>query len=107
MLIGNHGGPNQINLNATEIPSSNNRKLLCVHIDKKLIFDVHTKSLYMKAVQKLSALARINRYLTLDQTLLLINSVIKSQLSYSPLIWMFCLRSLKSSLNCIHEYALR
>ena len=37
--------PDKINLNGTEIKSSKNWKLLGVHIDKRLRFDVHIKSL--------------------------------------------------------------
>ena len=62
-----------LNLNGTEITSDNNEKLLGVLIDKKLSFDVHIKSLCIKAGQKLSTLARVSSYLTLDQKLLLIS----------------------------------
>ena len=40
MLTSNHGKPEKINLNGTEITGSNKNKLLGVHIDKKLRFDV-------------------------------------------------------------------
>ena len=63
MLIGNHGEPDKLNLNATQITSNNNDKHLDVHIYKKLRFDVHIKSLRKKAGQKLSALAKISSYL--------------------------------------------
>ena len=64
---------------------------------KKLSFDVHLKSLCKKAGQK---------HCTCQIKLLQINSVIKLQSSYCPLIWMLCLSSLKNSLNHIHEGAL-
>ena len=53
-----------------------------------------------------SALARINHYLTPDQKILLFNSIVKSQFSYCPLIWMFTSRYLNNELNRIHERAL-
>ena len=68
-------------INGTEITSRNNKKLLDVLIDNKISFDVHIKSLCKKAAQKLSALASVRSYLTLDQNLLMINSVKKSQFS--------------------------
>ena len=49
----------------------------------------------------------MNHYLTEDQKLLLLNSVVKSQFSYCPLIWMFTSRYLNNALNSIHERALR
>ena len=60
MLIGNHDEPDKINLNGTEITSSNNETLLLVLIDTKLSFGVHIKSLCKKARRKLSALAKIS-----------------------------------------------
>ena len=104
-LISNHGEPDKINLNGMEIISSNNEKLLSVFIDKKLSFDVLIKSQCKNAGPNLSAFAKIGCYRTLDQKLLLINSLIKSQSSYFPLKWMFCSRSLTNSLNHIHERA--
>ena len=67
-------------------------------MDSKLNFDSHITSLCKKADQKLSALAR-NDYLTQNQKLLLLNSVVKLQFSYCPLIWMFTSRYLNNALN--------
>ena len=107
MLIGNHDEPDKISLNGTGITNRNNEKLLGVVNGKKTRLYVHIKSLYKKAAQKLSALAKVSSHLTSDQKLQLINSVIKSQFSYCPLIWMFCSRFLNNSLNHIHKRALR
>ena len=73
-------------LNHNEIASFNEGKLLGILLESKLNFDSHFTSLCIKASQKLSALARMNNYLTPDQKLLLLNSVVKSQFSYYPLI---------------------
>ena len=91
----------------TKLASSSYEKLLGILIDRDLSFDKHIKSLCRKAGQKLNALARISNYLTHDQKRLLLNSIIKSQFSYCPLIWMFCSRSLNNLINRIHERALR
>lgn len=48
------------------------KKLLGICSDSKLSFDSHITSLWKKAGQKLSAVARINNYITLDQKLLLL-----------------------------------
>ena len=86
--------------------SSSYEKLLGILIDRDLSFDKHIKSLCWKAAQKVNALARISIYLTHDQKRLL-NSIIKSQFSYCPLIWMFCSRTLNNLINRVHELALR
>ena len=91
----------KINLNRTEITSRNNEKLLDVFIGKTLSFDFRIKHGKIS-----SALARISSYLIVDQKFLRISSVVKSQFSCPPLIWMFWSRSLNNSLNHIHERAL-
>ena len=86
----------EIMLNNSKITSSNEEKLLLIFLDSKLNFESHITSLY-----------RLKNYLTLDQRNLLLNSVIKSQFTYCPLIWMFTSHYLNNALNNIHERALR
>ena len=107
IVIGDNDHSHKIILNNNEIASSNEEKILGILLDSKLSFDSHITSLRKKAGQKLSALARINHYLTPDQKSLLLNSVVKSQFSYCPLISMFSSRYLNNALNSILERALR
>ena len=86
LVLGNRSNSDTINLNGTKLASSSYEKLLGILIDCDLSFDKHIKSLCRKAGQKLNALARISNYLTHDQKRLLLNSIIKSQFSYCPLI---------------------
>ena len=104
LVVGNSSNSDTINLNGTKLASSNYEKLLGILIDRDLSFDKPIKSLCRKAGQNINALARISNYLTDDQKRLLLNSIIKSQFSYCPLIWMFCSHNL---INRIHERALR
>lgn len=55
---------------------------------------------------KRNTIPRIKIYLNSDENILLLNSVVKSQFSYPPLIWMFILRYLKNELNSIREQVL-
>ena len=107
LLLGNKSNSDTINLNGMKLVSSSYEKLLGILTDRDLSFDKHIKSLCRKAGQKLHALARISNFVTHDQKRLLLNSIIKSQFSYCPLIWMFCSRSLNNLINRIHERALR
>ena len=106
IVIGDDDVSQKVILNNNEIASSKEEKLLGILLDSKLSFDSHITSLCKKAGQKLSAFARINHHLTPDQKSLLLNSVVKSQFSYCPLIWMFTCRYLNNALNSIHERAL-
>ena len=107
LVLGTISNSDTINLNGTKLASSSHEKLLGILIDRDLRFDKHIKSLRRKAGQKLDALARISNYLTHDQKRLLLNSIIKSQFCYCPLIWMFCSDSLNNLISRIHEGALR
>ena len=88
LVLGNRSNSDTINLNGAKLASSSYEKLLGILTDRDLSFDKHIKSLCRKAGQKLNALARISNYLTHDQKRLLLNSIIKSQFGYCPLIWM-------------------
>ena len=107
MVIGSMDLSHEIMLNNIKITCSNEEKLLGIFLDSKLNFESHIGSLCRKAGQKLSVLARLKNYLTSDQRNLLNNSVIKSQFTYCPLIWMFTSRYLNNALNNVHERALR
>ena len=57
--------------------------------------------------QKVSALARVTRFLPYHRKRDLLKAFIESQFSYCPLIWMFCSRKMNRKINHIHERALR
>ena len=105
IVIGCDDPTHKIIFNNNEIASSNVEKLIGILLDSKLNFDSHITCLCKKTGQKLSALAKINHYLT-HKIILLLNSVVKSQFSYCPLIWMFTPRYLNNALNSIHKRSL-
>ena len=81
IVIGDDDPTSKIILNNTEIASSNEEKLLDIFLlDSKLNFNSHVTSFCKKAGQKLSALARINHYLTQDKKLFKLSSKIPIQL---------------------------
>ena len=81
--------------------------MLGIKIDRKLNFEAHINDLCRKASQKLNALNRIASFIDVDKRNLLYNSMIRSQFSYCPLVWMFCSRKCDNKINKIHERALR
>ena len=82
-------------------------KLLGVTLDKNLNFDSHLNTLCKKVGQKVSALARIVKYLPFYQRKIILKTFIESQFSYCSLVWMFCSRKVNNRINHVHERALR
>ena len=82
-------------------------KILGVIIDNELNFQSHIDSICTKTNQKLNALFRVSNFMSVDKLSLLINSFIRSQFSYCPLIWMFCNRTSMNKINRIQERCLR
>ena len=97
----------QINIGGMAISYSKCKKILGIHIENKLTFEPHARSLCKKASQKLNAFDRIACSLKLDQRKLLLNAFITSQFSYGPIAWMFHNRNLHNHINRIHKRALR
>ena len=60
-----------------------------------------------KTNQNLHAVARLSTYINPIKLEILVNSFIKSQFNYRPLVWMFHDRVLNSKLNLIQERVLR
>ena len=89
------------------IRNSAEEKILGITIGNKLNFKAHIINFCTVAYQKLSALCKVSNYIDSDKCKLLVNSFVKSQISYCPLIWMFCTRESNYSLNRVHERALR
>ena len=89
------------------VEESCEERLLGVTIDKNLNFKSHVSNLCKRASQKLHALARVSPFMDPDKLRLIMNSFIKSQFTYCPLIWMFHDKSLNSKVNKIQEIALR
>ena len=97
----------QINIGGMAVSNSKCDKLLGIHIDNKLTFEPHIRSLSKKASPKLNAVATISCSLKFDQRKLLLNAFITSQFSNAPVFWMFHNRKLNNHINRIHERALR
>ena len=83
-----------------EIKCKREVKLLGITIDEKFTFTRHIANICSLANNRLSALTRIRRFLSTEQTKCLSETYIMSAFKYCPLIWMFCN---KTSTNQIHK----
>jgi len=64
-------------------------KLLGVAIDNELKFDSHVKDICLIANRKLSALLRLNSYLSFEKKRILYKAFVESQFKYCSLSWRF------------------
>ena len=55
----------------------------------------------------MEALTRLSSYLYNSEEKLIFNSIVKLQVSYCPLVWMFCSRTSNNMSNKLHERSLR
>ena len=96
-----------MNIENNIIENSHTDKLLGVLIDNELKFGKHGENLCKKASQKLHALARISKYMSLRQRRIIMKSFINSQFGYCPIVRMFHSRACNRRINNIHERSLR
>ena len=96
-----------IKIIGSTIKASKEEVLLGVRIDSDLTFREHVTSIRSKANQKLHALTRLSKYMSLQKRHILIKSFITSQFNNCPIVWMCHSRSLNNKVNHIHERALR
>ena len=96
-----------LEINGEAITTSKEVKLLGVTIDSKLNFKSHVKALCVKTNRKVSAFARVARYLDLQKAKLLYQSFVASTFKYCPLIWLFCGKTANENIDRVHKRALR
>ena len=89
------------------IGNSQYEKLLGVKIDVNLNFNEHISDLCKKASRKISALARIAPFMSIEKRKVVINAFFTTQFSYCPLVWMCRSRTNNSKIYMLHERCLR
>ena len=97
---------NFVNVGETKIWKSKQQKLLGILIDRDLKFDEYILSQCKKAGKKLTALIRINKFLTFAQRKNIMKAFIESQFGYCPLV-KFCGRQTNARINHILDRALK
>ena len=89
MIFGDKYSKATVTLRNSTINESEYEKLLSITFDKTLSCRKHFEDLCKKANPKLHALARLSTYIDPIKLELLMNSFVKSQFNYWPLVWMF------------------
>ena len=108
MFLGSNIDNNEITFMVEDkkVRSKTEVKLLGITIDDKLSFNKHISNLCSTASNRLRALARIRKFLSLEQAKRLSEVYIMSTFKYCPLIWMFCNKTANNQ-NKIHKRSLR
>ena len=88
-----------LNINGLLILSRKQVKPLGDNINNSLKFDAHMKELCRKVNQKVHAFGRLRSFLGEQKAKVLFNSVIRSNFSYCPLIWLFCSKGANNEIN--------
>ena len=95
-----------IKIMGSAIKASKEEVLLGVRIDSDLTFKENVMSILSKANQKLHALIRVSKHMSLEKFCILMKFFITSQINYCPIVSMCHSRSLNNKVNHIHERAL-
>ena len=94
-----------ISIDHKNIKTSSSIKLLGVHIDNKLNFNLHITKICRSAANQLHALIRLRMFLYFEEKKTLINSY--SNFNYFPLAWMFSSAKSLNKVESLQKRALR
>ena len=96
-----------ISIDQKNIKTSSSVKLLGVHIDDKLNFNLHITKICRSAANQLHALIRLRMFLHFEEKKTLINSYFYSSFNCCPLVWMFSRAKPLNKVEYLQKRALR
>ena len=96
-----------ISIDQKNIKTSSSVKLLGVHIDDKLNFNLHITKICRSAANQLHALIRLRMFLNFEEKKTLINSYFYSNFNCCPLVWMFSSVKSLNKVESLQKRALR
>ena len=95
-----------ISIDQKNIKTSSSVKLLGVHIDDKLIFNLHITN-YRFAANQRHALIRLRMFLNFEEKKTLIMSFFYATFNYCPLVWMSFRAKSLNKVESLQKRALR
>ena len=96
-----------IDIDDTVIPSVSTTKMLGVHFDDALSWDVHIQNVYNKINKNLYLLQQIKQFLPIDSRKLFFNSYILPHFDYCSIIWGNCSQTQMYRLEKLQKRAAR
>ena len=77
--------------------------LLGITLDNKLDFAGHISKICKGVTNKINALLRIAKHLTMPQKKLLVDAFFYSHFNYCPLVWMFSTKDANNKIEKLHK----
>ena len=109
-ILFNRNNANEINsicVTNMILESKSDVKLLGVHIDSKLSFDLHVSEICKRAGRKLNVLGRLSKTLDVKAKFMLFNSFVLSNFNLCPVVWHYCNITNLKKIENIQKRALR
>jgi hypothetical protein len=107
IVFGNKTDAGSITIDNHVIKPVNHVKLLGLHLDNKLNFDVHISKLCEKAGRQVQVLSRLSHTLNNINKMLLYNCFIECYFNYCSCIWHFCSIANTLKIEKLQKKALR
>ena len=95
-----------ISIDQKNIKTSSSVKLLGVHMDDKLNFNLHITKIWRSSANQLHALIRLRMCLNFEEKKTLINNDFHSNFNYYSLVWMFSSAKLLNKVECLQKRVL-
>ena len=96
-----------LHLNNTIIQSVKTQKVLGIHLDSNLKWDIQIDNLCKKLSTKLTLLRRISKYLSLESKKLYYNAYMLPLMDFCSIVWSNCNKSLIMRVNKIQKATAR
>ena len=79
--------PTGFSIGADIVSTEKSLKLLGIHLDNRLNFNLHINTICKSASNQLNALVRLKKFLSFEQKKILVNSLILFSFDYCPFVW--------------------
>ena len=79
--------PTGFSIGADIVSTEKSLKLLGIHLDNRLNFNLHINTICKSASNQLNALVRLKKFLSFEPKKVLVNSLILSSFDYCPFVW--------------------
>ena len=99
--------PKQFLIGNDVVEVASSVKLLGIHIDDQLSFNLHISNICKSASKQLNALVRLKSFLGFEERKVLINSSILSNFNYCPLVWSITSAKSLNKVENLQKRALR